>query len=52
MSGNNIEEAIKALEYFRNEMVRLHEADEKSDDELIDLKGFVNTIVTLITNGN
>ena len=25
---------------------------ELSDDELIDIKGFVNTIITHITNGN
>lgn len=30
----------------------LHRAGELSDDELIDLKGFVNTIITHITNGN
>ena len=52
VSGNNIEEAVKDLEYFRNEMIHLHGASELSDDELIDLKGFVNTIVTHITNGN
>ena len=33
-------------------MVRLHQEGELSDDELIDLKGFVNTIITHITNGN
>ena len=33
-------------------MVRLHQEGELSDDELVDLKGFVNTIVTHITNGN
>ena len=38
--------------YFREEMIRLHQAGELSDDELIDLKGFVNTIITHITNGN
>lgn len=32
--------------------MRLHQAGELSDDELIDLKGFVNTIITHITNGN
>jgi len=51
-SEDNIEEAVKDLEYFRNEMVRLYEAKELSEDELIDLKGFVNTIITHITNGN
>ncbi len=33
-------------------MVRLHQEGELSDDELVDLKGFVNTIVIHITNGN
>jgi hypothetical protein len=51
-TGGNIEDAIGDLEYFRNELIRLHKEGELSDDELIDLKGFVNTIVTHITNGN
>lgn len=33
-------------------MVRLHRKKELSDDELVDLMGFVNTIITHITNGN
>jgi hypothetical protein len=48
----NIENAVKDLEYFRNEMIQLHKAKELSDDELVDLMGFVNTIITHITNGN
>jgi hypothetical protein len=48
----NIENAVKDLEYFRNEMVRLHKEKELSDDEIVDLMGFVNTIITHITNGN
>ena len=32
--------------------MRLHGGRELSDDELIDLKGFVNTIITHITDGN
>ncbi len=51
-SEADIEAAVKDLEYFRDEMIRMHEAEELSDDELIDLKGFVNTIITHITNGN
>ncbi len=51
-SEGNIEEAVEELTYFRDEMVRLHQEGELSDDELIDLKGFVNTIITHITNGN
>ncbi len=51
-SENSIENAVKDLEYFRDEMVRLYEAKELSEDELIDLRGFVNTIITHITNGN
>ena len=33
-------------------MIRLHKKDELSDDEIVDLMGFVNTIITHITNGN
>ena len=51
-SENSIEDAVKDLEYFRNEMIRLYKAGELSENELIDLKGFVNTIITHITNGN
>lgn len=51
-SGNSIEEAVEDLEYFRDEMVRLHRAGELSDDEIVDLMGFVNTIITHITDGN
>jgi hypothetical protein len=40
------------LEYFKNEMIRLHEAGELSDNEWVDLKGFVNNIITHITDGN
>ena len=50
-SDGDIEKAVE-LTYFRDEMVRLHQAGELADDELIDLKGFVNTIITHITNGN
>ena len=50
--GGRIEEAVKDLKYFRNEMFRLHKAGELSDDEIIDLMGFVNIIITNITNGN
>ena len=52
VSGGNIEKVIEELTYFRNEMMRLYQTDELSDDELIDLKGFINTIITHITNGN
>ena len=51
-SEGNIEKVIEELTYFRDEMVRLHQEGELLDDELIDLKGFVNTIITHITNGN
>jgi hypothetical protein len=50
--GDNVEKAMKDLEFFRNEMIRLHKAKELSDDEIVDLMGFVNTIITHITNGN
>ena len=52
LSESNIEKVIEELEYFRNEMVRLHKKGELSDDEIVDLMGFVNTIITHITNGN
>jgi hypothetical protein len=48
----NIDNAISDLEYFRDEMHHLHENGELDDDEFIDLKGLINTIVTHITNGN
>lgn len=51
-SEGSIEKVIEELTYIRDEMVRLHLEGELSDDELIDLKGFVNTIITHITNGN
>lgn len=38
--------------YFRDEMIRLHQENELSDYEIADLMGFVNTIITHITNGN
>ncbi len=50
--GGSIEDAVKDLEYFRDEMVHLHKEGALSDDEIVDLMGFVNTIVTHITNGN
>ena len=52
LSESNREKVIEDLEYFRNEMVRLHKKGELSDDEIVDLMGFVNTIITHITNGN
>lgn len=51
-SEGNIEKVIEELTYFKDEMIRLHQEQELSDDELIDLKGFVNTIITHIANGN
>ena len=33
-------------------MIRLHQENELSDYEITDLMGFVNTIITHITNGN
>ena len=46
ISEGSIENAVRDLEYFRNELVRLYEAEELTDHELIDLKGFINTIIT------
>lgn len=52
ISEGSIENAVRDLEYFRDELVRLYEAGELIENELIDLKGFINTIITHITNGN
>ncbi len=52
LSEGDIEKVIEELAYFRDEMLRLYQDGELSDDELIDLKGFVNTIITHIANGN
>lgn len=51
-AGNDIDRAVEDLAYFRDEMLRLNGTGELSDAELIDLMGFVNTIITHITNGN
>lgn len=52
VSGNDIEAAVGDLIYFRNEIIRLNNEYELSDGEMADLMGFVNTIITHITNGN
>lgn len=51
-SEDGVGDAARDLEYFRDEMVRLHGEGLLSDDEIVDLMGFVNTIITHITNGN
>ena len=43
---------VEDLIYFRDEMLRLQQGNELSDLEMTDLMGFVNTIITHITNGN
>ena len=45
-------QAMEDLAYFRDEMAGLYESGELSARELLDLKGFVNTIITHITDGN
>ena len=50
--GDDIDAAVDDLEYFRNEIIRLNNEGELSDGEMADLMGFVNTIITHITNGN
>jgi hypothetical protein len=50
--SGNLESVINDLEYFRDEMCRLHEEGELSDYDYIDLTGFVNTIIRHITDGN
>lgn len=52
ISGTGIGHVVEDLSYFRDEMLRLHGEKELSDAEMIDLMGFVNTIITHITNGN
>lgn len=47
-----INHVIGDLIYFRDELLRLRGEGELSDAEMIDLMGFVNTIITHITNGN
>ena len=37
---------------FRDEMMKLYEKNELTSKELIDLIGYVNTIITHITDGN
>lgn len=52
VSGNDIGAAVDDLEYFRDEIIRLNNECELADGEMADLMGFVNTIITHITNGN
>ena len=51
-SEGAVNQAVEDLIYFRDEMLRLHQKNELSDLEMTDLMGFVNTIITHITNGN
>ena len=51
-SEGSVEQAVKDLIYFRDEIKRLCQDNELSDYEMTDLMGFVNTIITHITNGN
>ncbi len=44
--------AVNDLTYFRDEIIRLYKENELSGGEMSDLMGFVNTIITHITNGN
>ncbi len=48
----NIDHAAEDLAYFRDEMLRLYGEGELTAEELIDLAGFVNTIITHIADGN
>lgn len=51
-SGNNLETVTGELAYFRDEIIRLHDDGALSDSEMVDIMGFVNTIITHFTNGN
>lgn len=50
--GNSINAVVNDLIYFRNEMIRLHREGELDDCEIVDLMGFINTIIAHITDGN
>ncbi len=52
VSEGKVDQAVEDLAYFRDQMVRLNRTGELTDTELIDLMGFVNTIITHMTNGN
>lgn len=52
VSEGKVDQAVEDLAYFRDQMVCLNRNGELTDTELIDLMGFVNTIITHITNGN
>lgn len=48
----NVDHVAEDLTYFKDALLRLRGTKELSDGEMIDLMGFVNTIITHITNGN
>ena len=48
----DVSAAISDLEYFRDSMAKLFAAGELSSEEFLNLMGFVNTIITHITDGN
>ena len=52
LSEGAVNQAEEDLIYFRDEMFRLLQENELSSLEMTDLMGFVNTIITHITNGN
>ena len=52
VSEGRIDQAVEDLQFFRDAMLRLNRTGELTDAELIDLMGFVNTIITHMTNGN
>ncbi len=52
VSEGKVDQAVEDLAYFRDQLVRLNRTGELTDTELIDLMGFVNTIITHMTNGN
>jgi hypothetical protein len=51
-TGGETDRAVEDLRYFRDALLRLHDAGELSGGEMADLMGFVNTIITHIANGN
>ncbi len=51
-SEGNVDRAIEDLTYFKDALLRLRGTAELSDAEMIDLMGFVNTIITHIANEN
>ena len=51
-SEKDYEKAIKDLEYLRDEVVRLRETDQLSDNEINDIIQCSNNVIRHMTDGN